>query len=187
MYADYVLLLVPTRSAIQAMLNLCEEFATSHNIGFSTDPDPSKSKTKCIYVVGKTKNLAKPDPLTLCGRELPWVSSATHLGHELHESGTMEHDSLVKRAQFITNSVEVRNMFEFASPVEVLLALKVYCSSFYGCMLWELGGVFNAWTTAVKLTWKVPRATRSYLVQHVLNSGLTSARVDILTRYSVFF
>ena len=60
-------------------------------------------------------------------------------------------------------------------------------------MLWELDGegankVFNSWTTAVKLTWEVPiRATRSYLVQQVLDAGLTSAKVDILTRYRGFF
>ena len=110
----------------------------------------------------------------------PWVSSANHLGHELHESGTMEHDAHVKKALFIDKSVEIREMFHFASPVEVLGAMKVFCGSFYGCMLWDLGGnrasqVFNSWTTAVKLSWSVPRATRTYLVQKVLASGLTGA------------
>ena len=47
--------------------------------------------------------------------------------------------------------------------------------------------LFNSWTTAVKLTWDVPRATRSYLVQQVLDAGFTPAKVDILTRYSGFF
>ena len=70
--------------------------------------------------------------------------------------------------------------------------MKVFCGSFYGCMLWDLGGcrasqVFNSWTTAVKLSWSVPRATRTYLVQKVLASGLTSAKVDILARYANFF
>ena len=36
----------------------------------------------------------------------------------------MEHDVVVKRAQFIDKSVEVRNMFEWAAPAEVLVALK---------------------------------------------------------------
>ena len=191
-YADDVLLMAPTRGAMQLMLDKCESYAREHNIMFSTDPNPSKSKTKCIFVCGKSKNLAKPVPLRLGGRELPWVSSATHLGHELHESCTMEHDAEVKRAIFIRNSLEIRESFSFANPVEILSAMKVYCSSFYGSMLWELGGegankVFNSWTTAVKLTWGVPRATRSYLVQQVLDSGLTSAKVDILSRYSGFF
>ena len=62
-------------------------------------------------------------PLTLCGRDLTWVRSANHLGQELHESGLMEHDASVKKAQFINGN---RESFSFASPVEVLAAFKVY-------------------------------------------------------------
>ena len=47
----------------------------------------------------------------LCGHDLPWVPSAVHLGHELHESGTMDHDAVIKRAQFIDKSVEIRITF----------------------------------------------------------------------------
>ena len=59
-------------------------------------------------------------------------------------------------------------------------------------MLWDLSGgkadqVFNAWTTAVKLAWAVPRGTRSYLVQQVLAPGITSAKADILARYAGFY
>ena len=59
-------------------------------------------------------------------------------------------------------------------------------------MLWDLGGngagkIYSAWSTAVKLTWNVPRATRTYLVQKVLSGGITSAKVDILARYADFF
>ena len=139
-YADDVLLLAPTRGAMQMMLDKCQTYAAEHNTMFSTDPNPSESKTKCIFVCGSKKNLVKPAPLTLCGRELPWVSTATHLGHELHESGSMEHDALVKRAIFINNSVEIREAFSFASPVEILSAIKTYSASIYGCMLWNLDG-----------------------------------------------
>ena len=59
-------------------------------------------------------------------------------------------------------------------------------------MLWDLGGdaankVYNAWMTAVRLSWAVPRATRTFLVQQVLSCGLTSAKVDIMTRYGGFY
>ena len=129
-YADDVVLIAPCRQAMQMMLNMVEDFAARYNISFSTDPDPKKSKSKCIFVVGKRRGLAKPSPLTLCGDSLPWVESAVHLGHELHESGLMDHDAVVKRAQFIDNSVEVRMMFEWAAPAEVRTALKTYCSDF---------------------------------------------------------
>ena len=60
--------------------------------------------------------------LMLDGKQLPWVESAVHLGHILHQSGNMDKDIRVKRASFNDESVEVRETFEFASPVEVLQA-----------------------------------------------------------------
>ena len=72
--------------------------------------------------------MRKPAALKLCGNDLPWVETAVHLGHELHESGHMDHDAVVKRAKFIEQSVEVRNMFEWAAPVDDSVALKTFCS-----------------------------------------------------------
>ena len=71
-------------------------------------------------------------------------------------------------------------------------ALKIYCPSFYGSMLWDLSGegasqVFSAWNTAIKLSWSCPRDTRTYLMQQVLCPGLDSAKTDILARYLKFF
>ena len=137
-------ILAPTRDSMELMLATCERFAQRNNLQFSTDPNPSKSKSKCIFVSGRSSNLAKPVPLTLCGKELPWVVSATHLGHELHESGLMDHDARVKRAQFIDKSTEIRDTFSFASPVEVLRAVKVFAGELYGAMLWKLSGDWSS-------------------------------------------
>ena len=38
---------------------VCKRFAARNNLIFSTDPDPSKRKTKCIFVTGERKKLAK--------------------------------------------------------------------------------------------------------------------------------
>ena len=169
-YADDLVLIAPSRHAMQQMLSVCEDYAERYNIMFSTDVDPTKSKSKCMFMVGKARHLTKPVPLMLCGKDLPWVDTATHLGHELHSSGTMGHDSNVARARFIDQTVEVRQSFSFASPVEVVRALQVYCTSFYGSILWDLHSegakqFFNSWTTGIKLTWDCPRAARTYLVQ----------------------
>ena len=90
------------------MLREAENWAEEFNVTFSTDPDPKKCKSKLIFMCGNNKRLPKPADISLCGRALPWVASATHLGHELHESGEMTYDSKVKRAQYIGKSVEVR-------------------------------------------------------------------------------
>ena len=191
-YADDVLLIAPTRSAMQRMLLEIETFAADPNVVFSTDPQPSKSKTKCIFVVGKKRNLSKPAPLLLCGRELPFVKQADHLGNMLTEQGDMDHDAEIKRAKFIQSTVEIREIFKSAAPSEVLKALNVYCSSFYGSCLWDLGGdkakqLYTAWSTSVKLAWGLPQQTRTYFLQQLLSCGFSSAKVDILTCFVKFF
>ena len=55
----------------------------------------------------------------------------------------------------------------------------------------EAGGhcvvqVYSAWNTCVKLTWNVPRATRSYFVDQLLTCGLTSIKCDVFSRYAKY-
>lgn len=104
----------------------------------------------------------------------------------------MEHDATIKRAKFIDTSVETRELFKSAAPAEVVKALKVYNSAFYGSSLWDLAGdkakqVYTAWNTSVKLAWGCPQQTRTYFLQEVLCCGFNSARVDILSRFVKFF
>ena len=82
----------------------------------------------------------RPLPLVLCGRALPWVQKAEHLGHTLHEDGTMAQDCREKRAQYIDSSVKNREMFSFAHPAEQILAVEKYCTAVYSSNLWDLGG-----------------------------------------------
>ena len=191
-YADDILLIAPTRSAMQRMLLEMEAFAKESNIVFSTDPVPSKSKTKCISVVGKKSNLVKPSPLRLSGHTLPFVSQADHLGNILTEKGDMEQDVSVKRARFIQSSTEIRELFKWAAPAEIIKATKIHSTAFYGSNLWDLEGektkqMYSAWNTTVKLAWGCPQQTRTYFVQQILCCGHRSARVDIMCRYVNFF
>ena len=45
-YADDLFLLSPSIDGLQEMLLVCEKYAESHNLKFSTDNNPQKSKTK---------------------------------------------------------------------------------------------------------------------------------------------
>ena len=47
-YADDLFLVSPTFDGLQKMLLICEKYASAHNLRFSTDPNPKKSKRKCI-------------------------------------------------------------------------------------------------------------------------------------------
>ena len=75
-FADDLFLMCPTFDGLQKMLVVCEKYASTHNLSFSTDPNPNKSKTKCMAFLLKKRNLAN---LSLCGNKLPWVNVGKHL------------------------------------------------------------------------------------------------------------
>ena len=62
----------------------------------------------------RMRNVKKPVNLQLYSQDLSWVPFATHLGHEMHKDGLMEHDCKCKRAKFIDSSTTVRETFSFA-------------------------------------------------------------------------
>ena len=135
--------------------------------------------------------MEKPLPLRLYGIELPWVKTATHLGNELCEDGTMDTDNKQKRAAFIRRSLEIREQFDFAHPMETLKAVNLYCCDHYGGMLWDLQGnmasqYFNSWNTCIKLAWGVPRATHTYFMDY-LSGSMVPVKRDILSRYAGFY
>ena len=191
-FADDLFLLAPSRSAAQLMLNTCEKYAMEHNLEYSTDPNPSKSKSKCLYFTGKARNVQYPDPLRLFGADLPWVVSAEHLGHTLHQDCTMDLDAKIKRARFIEKTCELRDTFEFAHPEQIMKAAQIYASDAYGAMLYDLSSsatesFFKSWKTFVKLAWKVPRNTYTYLVDNLLATNFSSLQKQVMSRYVTFF
>ena len=191
-YADDLLLLAPVRSVLAEMVRVCEEYGKEHNMVFSTDPVPSLSKTKCMFFCGRLNGVNYPDPVMLDGKILPWVKTAEHLGHTLHQVGSMDQDCKVRRGIYINKSVEMREQLHFASPEDVLKALDVYCSDSYGSMLWSLRSdaaeaYFKCWNTAVKLIHNLPRSTYTYLVEGYAAQNQTSLRNQVLGRYHGFF
>ena len=191
-YADDLMLLAPTRTAAAMMLECCEEYAAVHNLKFSTDPVPQKSKSKCVFFCGKLTRLAKPDPLILLGEKLPWVATADHLGHVLDQSGTMDQDAATKRARFIDRTVKLRDSFWFATPELVIRAVQVYACDAYGAMLYDFSSTscqsfFKSWNTCLKLIWNVPRNTFTYVVENVLAENNMSLRNQVYGRYTTFF
>ena len=190
-WADDFLLLAPTRTAMQRMLDTASTFVKEVGLEFSTDPDPTKSKSKAVFVTGGKRNLTKPAPLLLSGRPLPYVRQATHLGHEFHESGSMDTDVRMKRGALIGRCLEVQEAFSFAAPAEVLGAVKLYCGDLYGGMLTRMDSgpvrqLTNCWNTCVKDVWGVPRNTHTVFTRW-LAGGHSSLKDDLLARWPKFF
>ena len=160
------------------MVLICEKYGQDHNLLFSTDPVPARSKTKCILFCGRIINAKYPDPVKLDGKDLPWVEHAEHLGHQLHQSVSMDMDCNRARARFIDKTVDVRDQFSFATPKQQLQMIQVLCCDGYGSMLWDLQSekaemFFKSWNTTVRLVWAV---------EGFLADGQTTLRNQILAR-----
>ena len=172
-YSDDILLQAPSVSALKKILKTCETFAQEHNLQFSTNPNPAKSKCKCI---GFGKDIKEQEGLTLCGNVLPWVNKISHLGTTItNEKDVMAKDIMQKRAGFINRNNELQQEFYFAHPRSLMKINGIYNTSFYGCVLWnqfgkEMERVDKSWNVSLRRMMRIPFNAHRYLLEPVSES-----------------
>ena len=188
-YADDLLLLSASRSGLQAMVTICEKFALSKSLQFSTNIDPVKSKTKCLIFSPRAKDRSGVAPVILNGDPLPWVGEVKHLGNILQSDNSMKHDVAVKRGKFIGKVNSLLQEFHFVKPEVFMKLLNVYCSSFYGSSLWnlysdEVDRIFKSWNVTVRNVFSLPFTTHRYLIEPI--SACMHPKVMLSSRYVKF-
>ena len=92
------------------MVKICEEHAAANDLMFSSDPDPTKSKTLCIAF--NCPNKEQLASIHLNGNALPWKITAKHIRNTLHENGTMKKNIEMKRDKFIDVCHNLTNQFD---------------------------------------------------------------------------
>ena len=175
-YADDVTLLAPTRQGLQAMLQICEDFAAAHSMLFSTDLVPARSKTKCM-LFSKYRSGEDIVKLKLNDDNLPWVTTAKHLGNHLSArlnfspySPETKTDLLCKRAILFDKVHQVQQQFGYYDPHLVLRLLTIYSTALYGSPLWQLNSdehmkLNRSWNTAVRIIWDLPYFTHTRFLE----------------------
>ena len=135
-YSDDNWLLAPSLAALQDMLKTCEEYAEGHNLKFSTDPDPSKCKTKLMAFLKRPRELPK---LKLCDVGLPWVDKIKHLGNTIsNKVDGNQSDIKVKSAKYVDKCNSLSQEFSFAHPSTKNKINGIYNFHFTGSQLWSL-------------------------------------------------
>ena len=189
-YADDLCLMAMNRDMLQKMVKVCENYGLQHNLVFSTDPNPSKSKTKCVLFSGNNCK-SHPVPVILDEKPLPWVDRVEHLGHILQSNGSMEADACRARASFNRRADDIRDNLFFAHPKQVVQGIQLYCCDGYGAMLYDLRSeysekYFKAWNVQIRNAWRVSEQTHTYLVENYFAAGQSSLRVQTFSKYSKF-
>ena len=187
-YADDLFLLAPSENALQEMLRTCETYANDFNMIFSTNPNPDKSKTKCIAFLRQKRKL---DKLKLCGNKLPWVDSVKHLGNTIENKTNciLSQDIRVKRAQFIQRCNEIIQEFHFAHPRTKLQINCIYNTHFTGSVIWNLFSkefmmIENTWNVSIRKIFNLHRETHRYFIEPL--SGVGHIRFQLFKRFLKF-
>ena len=188
-YADDLLVLSASRSGLQAMVSICEKFAKLRRLKFSTNPNPSKSKTKCVMFTKDKTDKDSLAPIMLNGDPLPWVETVKHLGNTLEVNNSMKTDCLQKRGKFIGKIHSLLQEFHYADPSVLLKILNIYVTSFYGSNLWDLYSkevvkIFSSWNVTVRNIFRLPRTTHRFFIEAV--SDCTHPKTMMCTRFMRF-
>ena len=130
-YADDLFLMCPTLDGLQKMLLICEKYASTHNLRFSTDHNPEKSKTKCM--ASQLKKRILPN-LSLCDHKLPWVDAGKHLGMKLENKpdSIVTQDMKEKRAQYIQRNNELTQEFYLPTVQQKQRSILISQVLYYG-------------------------------------------------------
>ena len=75
-----------------------------------------------------------PESLKLDGKDLAWVEEAEHLGYVLHQTCSLDKHCQRAKNSYIAKSMELIEDLRFATPVQQLRAVQVYCFDDYSAM-----------------------------------------------------
>ena len=170
-YADDIMLLAPSVSALKTMIATCEKF------GAKTGLDFNSKKTVCInfHHSGRCPNSSYSPHIVLNGETLKWGNSVKHLGHTLSCCLDFNKDVYLKKGQFISCVNNILTEFAFAHPSVKCKLLQIYGTSFYGCPLWDFYSdavkkLFITWNISLRKIFKLPYRTHTRFLDCISNT-----------------
>ena len=166
-YADDVVLIAPTASAMRKMLTICDSFATEYCVSFNA------KKSKCLVALPASKRCLYAQ-LSECvfyvdGKPIEFVKSYSHLGHIINARMDDADDICHRQGTFIGQVNNVLCYFSALNSHTKCRLFQSYCTSFYGCELWRLSDIgvqdfCTAWRKSVRKIWKLPNKTHCYML-----------------------
>jgi hypothetical protein len=164
-YADDLVILAPTASAMRKLLSICDEYAINFDILFNA----SKSKCLLFHPAGCKRHCTPRPTFCIGNKEIEYVESWPHLGHVLCSSFSDCKDILNRRNSLVGQINEVLCCFGNLSPVIKTHLLYTYCSSLYGCELWDLSSqqlaaIGVCWRKAIKRCWNLPMGAHAHVL-----------------------
>ena len=166
-YADDLVLLAPSPSALRIMLCCCEKFAVSRGLRFNA------AKTQLIrFSYSPSSNCLAH--IMFCNHRLPFVDTVTHLGHLLHFNLSDAPDINFKLCDMVKKANYIRVTFLYVGPQILTKLFQFYYLSLYGSSLWLLSSpalhsIEVAFNKIIRKIWRLPRHSHTGIVHSVAN------------------
>lgn len=176
-YADDIVLVAPSPTAMRIMLSICDRFALNNDVRFNA------MKSKCVIInpkrfrhcslhhYGHNYNMR----FQINGNDIEFVESYKHLGHIINSTFDDNDDIADKRAVFIGQANNVLCYFGKLSARVKQHLFHSYCMSLFGCELWRLDHnnidtLCTAWRRAIRRVWSLPLTAHKDLLPLLCNS-----------------
>jgi hypothetical protein len=166
-YADDIVLVCPTPTSMRKLLSICDVYASEFDIIFNAD------KSKFLVIVSNNRRMLYNSMIGcsfyIGGNLIENVTHYSHLGHVVTSSFNDSDDIKYRRNCFIG---QANNVLCFFNKLDLLVKLKLfksYCSSMYGCELWDLNNrsvedFCIAWRKALRRIFNIPHHSHSFLL-----------------------
>ena len=171
-YADDIVLLSPSCTALKGLVNICEIFARDTKMKFNPE--------KCtLLIFSKNPNFYVNNiKIILDGCEIKNVLNEKHLGHNFDASFVNSFNLI--NFQNVTNDLKVRTnaIINNFRPISWQAKVKLFnsqCSSLYGSQLWRLddknvANLCTTWKVCCRKILGLQQRTRSWLIPHLMDS-----------------
>ena len=171
-YADDVVILSPSCTALRKLIEICEIYAIEYDIKFNPD--------KCtLLIFSKLKSLVDIVSITLFGSRIKNIDSEKHLGHVFDSSFThsfnlININNIIRDMKVRTNTITTQ--FKSVSWKSKAILFNSQCLSLYSCQLWRLDDpkieqLCTTWKVCCRRLLKLHARTRSRFIHHLMNTA----------------
>ena len=125
----------------------------------------------------------------IIGKSIVYVNQYSHLGHIISADLNDKSDIMHRRSATVNQINNVLCYYRQLDNIVTLKLLKAYCSSLYGCVLWDsshccIESLCSAWRIGLRRVLGLPHNTHCFLL---LPLTCTLPLIDEMFKRFVFF
>ena len=170
-YADDIVLLSPSCTALRNLIGICETYANEYEIKFNPD--------KCtLLIFSDLINVNNLVNIMLCGNRIKNVINEKHLGHYFSSTynqtfNLINIENVIRDMKVRTNTIVTQ--FRPISWKSKTIIFNSQCLSLYGCQLWRLDDpkideLCTTWKVCCRRLLNLSQRTRSRFIHHIMDT-----------------